>query len=172
MSLTLSRGGMQMSQDDLGNSSASLTPDSYYPQPQYSIQALKYIADGWGKPVAFYRWPTGAPEVDQMVQGTGARDTQDRDGKLMDSNWWNSANPNYRTNFIATIHALPVDPTSPRIPHSSFLLPVIVSAGPDSQFGFNSPSTPGEPDPMKILDPNAASDNIYNFRLTIGGRGG
>jgi hypothetical protein len=61
---------------------------------------------------------------------------------------------------------------------SQYLVPVIASAGPNKKLGIDVWQA-GVPDPMSIGNPSAAvvgnvndaNDNLYNFRLTLGGKG-
>jgi prepilin-type N-terminal cleavage/methylation domain-containing protein len=181
MALSLARGGMATNVADFGSSSISAAPGT----------SIDYLIDAWKRPLAFYRWATNSDEVNQLyipqpTQGLARRDPQDPDGKLLDLSWWHNSGANV---FGDTIHPFSPNPnlpggyTKPPNPTSVYTTPVIVSAGRDGVFGFfnthpycdNNPQLfllPfGMPDPMAVADTNAASDNIYNIRLKLGGRG-
>jgi prepilin-type N-terminal cleavage/methylation domain-containing protein len=178
MALQLDRSGMKLNTDLLKSSIKALP------------SGLPYLADGWEQPLAFYRWPTANGEVDALnkaQQGPALvrRDSQDPDGKLFDPGWLSGSG---QATFIATIHDLPASGT---VPPARYLVPVIASAGPNKKLGFDVWS--GCPDPMSIQKAGVSAsflasftpqpppapqgsvddsnDNLYNFRLTLGGKG-
>jgi hypothetical protein len=175
---------MNLSTDMIGSDSIKTTQNG-----------LAYLADAWEQPLAFYRWPTANSEVDQLNRSTTAmttfkRDAQDPEGKLMDPSWRyvpNTTNLSAgATKFVQRIHDLKSD--SNKNPTSVYVVPVIASGGPNKKLGLDI-WNPG-PDPMSIggigVSPdftlnvgapvtqgnqNDANDNLYNFRLTLGGKG-
>jgi competence protein ComGC len=191
ISLKQARGGINLNPDDLG-------PDVV--KPSSSAKGLQKMVDFWGTPLAFFRWPT----LDGEIDGTGPaanvikRDVQDGDGTLIDPNWW--IQQNLRLQFEAQCHLVstPVVPPQPAPPiytynpatraaiKAYYMVPVIVSAGPDKKFGIAAPSAPviydpnnppnlipappPWPDPMQVNSADA-NDNIYSHRLRVGGRG-
>jgi prepilin-type N-terminal cleavage/methylation domain-containing protein len=120
---------------------------------------LPEIVDGWGKPITFVRWPTGAggwvaelngknPATDNRSQRNA--DPLDPGGTLLDAAWY--ATPG-RVAFEALCHpvARTVDPTSGAPTSAYYILPTLISAGMDGAFG--------------------SADDIYSFRLVLGARG-
>lgn len=141
------------------------------------------LVDGWGRPLRFYRWPTGNSEVDHLNPGDlGAttatqmrfRDPQDPTGLLIQwdgttNGWWWPSPNTYRPDFEQVCHSL-TDPTNSSLPKSFYTVPVIVSAGADGKFGIK-PVSAGAPNPMAPVtdqsDPEygADKDNIWSFRI-------
>lgn len=114
------------------------------------------IVDGWGHPIAFFRWGTGSTALNALapptVRGNLDRDQEDPDHKLMDSSWNNSNNSSVGT-FESLCHRIEMGGT----PQSFFTIPVVVSAGKDGKFGLpTADMTPQSPD---------ADDNIYSFQI-------
>jgi prepilin-type N-terminal cleavage/methylation domain-containing protein len=100
------------------------------------------IADGWGKPIRFYRWPIGDPELGPLP---GAHDPADPDATLAQP--WNG-----QGQFSASFH--------PVVEGGSWKLePVVVSAGADGEFGLD----------LRFMIPTSevqSWDNVYSHRLT------
>ena len=87
---------------------------------------------------------------------------QDPEGHLLNATWWSStARPLYEAN----LHLV----SQNGVPYAYYLVPVIASSGPDRKLGI-SPVAANTPDPMQTASADA-NDNLYNFRLRIGGRG-
>lgn len=168
MALQRDRGRMSITADELGASIRWAKPP--------------YLIDGWEQPISFYRWPTASDEVDQLNTSSNQvtrtkRDSQDPDGKLMDSSWWGGPGWTY---FTQNVHAMP----NSQLPSSRYLTPAIVSGGPNKRLGIDLWPT-HSPDPMSINnatsgiavygaptslgDNNSANDNLYSFRLRLGG---
>jgi type II secretory pathway pseudopilin PulG len=94
LALSEARQGINISPDDLG---AITTGD-------VNGDGLREILDGWGRPIVYYRWPWGNPDVTSLnpalpgsrqysslqPQVLGNSDPQDPEGLLMDPNWWNT----------------------------------------------------------------------------------
>lgn len=162
MALERDRSGMKLNTDLLKSSIRTLP------------SGLPYLADGWDQPLAFYRWPVANDEVNALnrAQPNSAqaikRDSQDPDGKLMNPTWLGGSGA---VLFAQTIHNL-----SPN--GSRYTVPVVASSGPDKKLGFDT-WNPGVPDPMSIGiptavvpgNPNDENDNLYSFRLSLGGKG-
>jgi len=116
---------------------------------------LKYIVDGWGSPIAFYRWPYGNVDptfgyTGQIQNGT-TNDLEDPEGLLADTGW-NTAQ------FKALCH--PVSPGK-----SYKLKPAIASPGRDLQLGL-------DPKTMAPLNNNTRwYDNLYSYRVRESGKG-
>ena len=213
MALERGRGGA-------GTIASKLGTDTIKP----AGNGLNMIVDAWGTPIIFYRWPTLNLEVDASNpaqpgtrEQTLLRDPQDEKGALLDGFWWNSPapdSPDLRFKFEANLHLVSqvISPTGQQPPfvydpnqviqvkqYEYYMVPTLVSAGPNKKFGIlapqqpyivnpalfvNPPPPPGTPpvipwaggpwpDPMQ-LDPtnlNASNDNIYSFRLRMTGKG-
>src|SRR5438445_786596 len=85
MRLKLHKGMKFNAEESLGASAIRDTDGDGVPE----------IVDGWGRPIAFFRWGTGNPDLDALARsgaGTLNRDTEDPFHKLMDQNW-QSTNP-------------------------------------------------------------------------------
>jgi hypothetical protein len=192
MAIERNRGGVRLTADDLGLDTV-----------RTNSAGLKMLVDNWGTPLLFYRWPTldgGVDAANPATAGSKAqtvRDLQDGDGTLTDfanpSGWWN--NQNLRLQFEMQVHLVskPVAGTPPPIytyapttaqaaPYAYYMVPVIVSAGPNKKFGIAPPSAPIDPntgqpaagpwpDPMQSDGTAASNDNIYSYRLRLGGSG-
>jgi prepilin-type N-terminal cleavage/methylation domain-containing protein len=114
------------------------------------------IVDGWGKPVLFFRWGTGNPDLDASytsARGLLDRDTEDPAHKLMDASW-NPVHPG-AAEFQNLCHWITQDGQG-KTPRSYFTQPVIVSLGPDRSAGLDITMKPISPD---------ANDNIYSFKV-------
>lgn len=109
---------------------------------------FKVFVDSWGTPITFVRWPRGSADLNASpyVSNSARPDPQDPSGKL--NNFFNA-------NLEALTH--PFNP--PRN-----LVPVIISAGKDKQYGIDAVLTP--------TNASQESDNLYSYRLRKdGGRG-
>jgi hypothetical protein len=203
MALERNRGGARLTADDLGKD--TVRTNSF---------GLKMLVDFWGTPLLFYRWPTldgGVDAANPATPGSRAvtlRDLQDGDGTLLDPSWWsnggNTDQPTNRFYFEANIHLIskqvppPAAAPPPYVydvtqmvqaaPYAYYMVPVIVSAGPNKKFGilpaqqpYINPTPGGNPvvtpapgpwpDPMQLDGSSASNDNIYSYRLRLGGSG-
>jgi prepilin-type N-terminal cleavage/methylation domain-containing protein len=198
MALERGRGGA-------GTIASKLGTDTIKP----AGNGLNMIVDAWGTPIIFYRWPTLNPEVDASNAGQGReltlRDAQDESGRLVDSGWWSSPGldqPILRFQFEANLHLVskvaPGKVQTPYVydqsqsiqanPYEYYMVPTLVSAGPNKKFGILPPQQPyinpnpmGSPvvqpapgpwpDPMQIDGTSDSNDNIYSFRLRMNGKG-
>jgi prepilin-type N-terminal cleavage/methylation domain-containing protein len=156
------------------------------------VIGLKKFLDGWGNPLVFYRWPTANTELDNSSPlgpynpnatpagtKTWFRDPLDPEGLLESPDWNNPANLSARQgvwwfeHYCHSVH----DTTSlhpMRFQRSHYLVPVIASAGRDGVLGLQPPTSPLLPDPMaaNVLNPGPTLDNVYSYRIRLGGRGG
>jgi prepilin-type N-terminal cleavage/methylation domain-containing protein len=156
--LTESRKGISLSAEDFGAGSVKTIN---FPDGSGGTIACRYLADGWGTPLAYYRWPTGCMELDGMYPGETTnvvRDLQDVDGKLMDAGWWGGASGAYRLAFETNLHSIHSGPLLTPLSYAYYNVPVVASAGPNLQLGL----VPGT---MAPDGTNADTDNIYSFRL-------
>jgi prepilin-type N-terminal cleavage/methylation domain-containing protein len=140
---------------------------------------IKELVDGFGRPLAFFRFPTSHPELVAISGG----DPQDPKRKLLTASW-NSGN---RRIFQEVTRYTPaLNPTAPY-----FTTPVIMSRGINGDkdgasvklLEAKAPLPPaGNPNPpptspyvtfhdeddypdMRILDAAQEKDNIYSFKL-------
>jgi hypothetical protein len=143
---------------------------------------LSQLVDAWGQPLAFYRYPTANTELDKLNPaatgpGTKARDPLDPTGLLMDPGWNNWTNYNAQQGvylFDQNVHSVHTGSGNTYTAVSVYMVPVIVSAGPNQNLGIDTPPQSGNallPDPMSIINQDAANDNIYSYRLRLGARG-
>jgi hypothetical protein len=191
IALKQGRGGLGLSPDDLGVDVV---------KPSTSGNGLQKMVDFWGTPLQFYRWPTldggvdaSNPAAANTKAGSVGRDLQDGDGTLMDPNWW--SNQPLRLQFELQCHlvstpvagAAPPNytyaPTTKADRKAYYMVPVIVSAGPNKKFGITAAPAPLDPatgnpamtgpwpDPMQLDGTSDSNDNIYSYRLRLGGSG-
>ena len=150
LALSQNRGGIRLSPDELPS---NVLGDS-------NGDGVKELLDAWGKPISFYRWPTGNTELLSMnpaPAGSKAAkfaDPLDPDGLLLSPTWYGSTG--YKQ-FVALCH-----PVSLNGQTALYIIPSLASAGRDNQFGLDAT--------MREVSTDAA-DNIYSFRLRLGIRG-
>jgi len=181
MSLSIARGGNKLEADTLGPSIIRDTDSDGIPE----------IADNWGRALAFFRFPAGnlanpggndelqrqAPNYNKPYPPSPqSYDPLDASGKLLSVNWFNKQlipPPQPLTTcgdfFNLMFHPLNPDPNPPNSlkypynPRNYYIVPVLVSAGRDGQFGLDNF--------MCVLTPQPDYDNVYSFRLRLGARG-
>jgi prepilin-type N-terminal cleavage/methylation domain-containing protein len=157
MALREGRSGGTAGTDDFGATSVDM------------VGQVEVLVDGWRKPLAFYRWPTGNDEVDGLgpSPNTTVRDPEDPDGQLMNPTWWAFHRPTFE-NWCHSLHK------GANTRYAYYTTPVIASWGPNGRPGIAGITAPA-PDPMTPATGAAAADaydNIYNFRLQrLGARG-
>ena len=117
---------------------------------------LKKIVDAWGHPLGFYRWPWGNPDIAASVSAQVTdRDPEDPELLLMDANWNNATSyaaqgPVFKFEVLChPVHA------GSYAPISYYMVPTVVSAGPNQRFGLALGS-------MTPLGPDA-NDNINGY---------
>src|SRR5262249_55179083 len=123
---------------------------------------VKIIVDSWGNPVVFSRWPWGDPELNPPngdLQPLPLRDPQDINGFLSDQ-WASTAKGMQFSNFAYLV----------KFEKSYKLIPVIMSAGQDKKHGLDA-SSPKSFTALKVANQADANDNIYTYRLRMGGSG-
>jgi hypothetical protein len=201
ISLQQSRSGVSLSLDSLKANVADTNADG-----------IKEIIDGWGNPLTFFRFPAGPstpftaganpPYVTNALDASkpfpaGAykltfRDPVDPEGQLVNPAWNNfknytlpSSRPVYW--FEQLCHTIHAGATQQQyIPVSYYMVPVIVSRGPNGKGPHDIPVYGGlglndtiqsaagggvlNPD-MTVTSATDANDNLYSFRLRLGGRG-
>ena len=109
---------------------------------------IKEFVDGFGKPLAFTRFPTGGAVQAANPANAGSANAKyadpiDNTGMLLNNNWYNFGAPTYplRTTFEAQFH-----PIRDASGNAFYTVPAIVSAGKDGNFG-------------------TATDNLFSFQL-------
>jgi prepilin-type N-terminal cleavage/methylation domain-containing protein len=134
------------------------------------------IIDGYGNPIAFFRWGTQAYAVnpppgvslDGLAKNVGSsnrdRDVEDPTHKLMDANWQTNYSGSVTT-FQNLCHRIQ-DPANGQ-PRSYFTIPVVVSAGKDGDFGLVLPYQQSTAAYLADMKPTStkADDNLYSFTL-------
>jgi prepilin-type N-terminal cleavage/methylation domain-containing protein len=98
-------------------------------------------------------------------------DPLDPDGTLLNPSW-NSSTSSNLTTFETLCHPVHwVDPTKPAAiswtPQAVYNIPVIISSGPNG----NLPNGLGLNASMLVINVDGANDNIYSYRLRLGGKG-
>jgi prepilin-type N-terminal cleavage/methylation domain-containing protein len=162
-----------------------------------TLPGLKLIVDGWGRPLAFYRWPVGGElAASNPNKATSFGDQLDPNGLLVSPRWNTPAAYSGRGGvwaFEKLCHSLHDAATGK--PASPYTVPVVASAGPSagtkpanqpylSVYDLMGLSAPQErppavplpaallPDPMDMVSGKPESlDNIYSFRMRFGARG-
>jgi prepilin-type N-terminal cleavage/methylation domain-containing protein len=147
MALSQERRGVKFNPDDLSATEVQ------------TISGLKAPIDAWGQPFAFFRFPTGDPDVRTPNAQTRINDVLDPDGTLLNSNWNNAASsttPNAVFWFEKYLHTIHTGAGTNYAPVSYHVGPVIVSAGPNKKLALDALMTPQGSD---------ANDNLYSYRL-------
>jgi prepilin-type N-terminal cleavage/methylation domain-containing protein len=158
------------------------------PVPQVSTAGLPYLIDAWKGPIRFYRWPTRL----FLSQGLPDNRTQQQiNTDLLNAKFVFSALPVFTGNLKQDLQRDPDDPLQTCLTISNFEtlfhtpatfhMPLIVSAGPDGQFGLASPdqnqnsATPGY-GYLAIVDPSVSNaqdqlaDNLVSASIKAGGK--
>jgi prepilin-type N-terminal cleavage/methylation domain-containing protein len=157
LALQQDRGGTALSADSLGNAVTDTDGDG-----------LKEIVDAWGTPLAFFRHPISDAELQGLNPApAGSKEAKfadplDRQGTLLVAAWHGGKTPNpNRVKVEALTHLIsPNDGAS-----AYYTIPVIASAGRDTRMGLAART-------MQTISPGTdATDNIYSFRLRLGGVG-
>jgi len=115
----------------------------------------KAIVDTWGRPLRFYRFPTGNDDLNPggVAWSNPKRNPLDRDGLLASQNWWDlttNAGP-------ATFNGWGLFTVTQN--QSYNLVPLVASAGRDGRIGL----APGS---MAVVNADEAYDNIVSNRVT------
>lgn len=126
------------------------------------------LVDGWVKPLAFFRFPTGAniqaanPAAGTNSRGAKNADPVDAEGTLINGPWYNAPPfppaQNGRRIFESQFHLVGPAPSVPNAPPANayYVIPVIVSAGKDNNMALAADASPSG---------SGAADNIFNFQL-------
>lgn len=161
MALSINRGGVVLNEDNLGPYLKDTDGDG-----------LPELVDGWGTPIAFFRFPTQYPNLlstsgtkwlNPAKTGKGATysDPLDPDGLLQATGSYDY------TYFQGTLKAHAVAA-------GTYIIPALVSSGKDTRpnnlkLGLMLQSNSAD-STMAILNDDA-NDNIYSFFLNVGGTG-
>ncbi len=180
LALSQPRRGMSFKADQALGSGAVQDTDN---------DGMNEIIDGWQHPLGFWRWPTQNTEL----SGTLSSDPLDPEGILVAPSWNNSGNQQAVTTFEYlcgggyTIHTFVAGVWTPQVAKTR---PVVGSTGPDGLWGVNlwgdGVNSPPSPPPDGIglwgdmahqgstqqnSSGDSDNDNLYSYRLSLGGKG-
>ncbi len=154
-----------------------------------SPHKIDTLVDGWGRPLVFIRFGTGADMQSNIQLANPAKltnanmtrefrfsDAVDADGKLLTPAWYNALPvpmplppTNYRQKFEKAFHVIGPAPVAPAVvpTNAYFVIPVIASAGAsgDSSSLVNWNASHGLNDFNAAESQPGSKDNIYNFLL-------
>jgi hypothetical protein len=140
MALQEGVSGQKFNAEDLGSAALGTFPAAGS-NPTATIQAL---VDGWGSPLAFFRWPTGSPDLNpppgsgtltdlfgnpNFPQAGTNHDTTDPQGYLTSTAWL--SNGAYQAAFQSAMRYT-APPQGASGAQTYTLYPILVSAGADS----------------------------------------
>jgi hypothetical protein len=166
IALSASRGGNRLVPDTLGAAVVDTDNDG-----------IPELVDGWRTALGFYRFAWNnpvlqAPPVFPFPAGSKqARfaDPQDPAGTLLNSTWYASGNRSAAETYFGFTISSNAGSTS------NYVLPVIVSAGPDSAgvvpplfgIGLNTSGTPAATsyNDLNVSNASQAADDIFSFNL-------
>lgn len=125
---------------------------------------LKEIVDAWGTAIGFWRWPMLNPEFLSITNKVNPVDPS----KVLTAPVWDSSG---NSNAVLTFEALSGgyvvhDPSSNVWPRVFYSIPVVGSAGRNKQFGLSVGTMDPSPPNNTLMN-----DNLYSYRLRIGGKG-
>jgi prepilin-type N-terminal cleavage/methylation domain-containing protein len=137
-----------------------------------AVQGGQYpcLVDSWGNSLWFFRFPTGnADSLDSLAAKTQTsatgHDRLDPNKRLQDLNWFNKPTPpppnnvtTYGAIYEALVHPLPRNANGVIV--NRYMIPVLVSAGRNGQFGLNGD--------FSVSTNAQQTDNLYSFRLLLG----
>lgn len=158
MALTQAQGGGGVNAEDMagGQSVASF---SLVNERQRPIgKTISAFVDAWGNPLTFSRWPTDSALLNPNGPQKNYNDPGDPQGTLAKFTAPGylppSSNP-YSALFVQSLHKLPTNSDFSGSPYSYYLIPMLVSNGPDKKLGL---------DPTTLADDTShdADDNIYS----------
>lgn len=153
MALGIVRNGTSLGTDVLGSSYVA----------DYDGDTIPELLDGWGEPLTFFRFPSQNPYL-QAAQPANKNvkakyaDPLDPDGMLL--NWAGGG----RNVFEQRVHVIGFGVTA----NASYIVPTIVSAGPNVLLGLNTTINPFAKQNMNmdVTAPLDELDNIYSFLLS------
>jgi prepilin-type N-terminal cleavage/methylation domain-containing protein len=160
LALQQNRDGTGITSDEL----SKLGTADYVDPTTGKDTGLKMLVDGWGQPLAFYRWPTPASapydpldpsnannrDVDSACPGGASllfRDPDDAEGMLVNPTWnnstnWSSATPGAVFWFDMHCHSVHEFVAGVYQARAYYTVPIIVSAGRNKVLGFAQPPSP------------------------------
>lgn len=139
LALSVSRDGIKLDPESLGSGAQG--------------EVLKKMADGYGNPVTFFRFPASPELQASNPSPTANADPLDPDGLLRK---WSAGTG--RSLFETKVHRINFDAAN-----AQYTIPVIVSPGGDGQLGLNAD--------MTISNGAQAQDNVYSYKLRLGTTG-
>jgi len=149
MALQRAEGGGGINLEDLG---AGATADSPAGGPSF-----KYLVDAWGKPLSFCRWPTASTVLNPTGASAGFKDPLDPQGYLASPGYLNTnVTGGAAANFASKCHALPAPPPAITFAKSFYIVPLVISLGPNAVSGQDSVQANGV-----AVGPHA-TEFIYN----------
>jgi prepilin-type N-terminal cleavage/methylation domain-containing protein len=174
LALSQSRSGVTMNADSILN---SMQTQPIANAAGASYPDAKVIVDSWGNPIVFSRWPYQDPELNPAGAQDAPpwRDPEDPNGLLSDP-WVGFPS--------AKVFDSKCYPVVGNLKKSFKLVPVLMSWGPDKEHGLDVSDQNAmfggsknyaslkpdkqNPDPAKA---NGTNDNVYSYRLRLGGSG-
>jgi prepilin-type N-terminal cleavage/methylation domain-containing protein len=172
IALSANRDGSSLRQDDIK-----------FAVKDTDLDGVPEIVDGWGRPLAFFRFPTGSnvtssgsdlQAANPAAAGAANKlyaDPTDSTGMLLTSAWlFASPFPNgtnsrqlFEQNFHPVTWPFPaVQANNPL--QGTYVIPAIVSAGKNGNMGLSFPSTTALGS-MNISVAADEADNIYSYQL-------
>ena len=118
---------------------------------------MNELVDAWGRPLAFYRFPWNNADLQAANPAApGSRnfkfsDPIDTGGTLINSSW----NPAL---FEKQFHAVRNNMPGLRLGNANYVIPVIVSAGPDGKLDLGADLS---------VTGTGAADNTYSYKLKL-----
>jgi prepilin-type N-terminal cleavage/methylation domain-containing protein len=158
MLLNQSRGGYTFKVDE----ALASTEIKQYPD------GVNEITDAWGSPVVFFRWPTAWPDLNILAPASPPAifprdyDSTDPEGLLGAA----VTTPGGLVSWNNTVGGQAFQALCHAVPSGNYLTPVVMSYGRNGRPGVLWPNM--APDPA---DPGGSDDNIFSYRLRLGGRG-
>ena len=164
---TESSACLLMALSTLGSGGGVSVPDHLnYAISDTDNDTVPEFIDSWGNPLAFFRFPwnntdlQGANPAPAGSKNAKFADPIDNGGTLLNKTWYQSGSRlTFEAQFLQSVNwpnqAAGATPTQ-----ATFVIPVIVSAGPDGQLGLNADLSKIPPAPT-----NFETDNIYSYKL-------
>ena len=110
------------------------------------LNARFTTSTSWGRALAFYRFPWNNADLQTANPAApGSRnfkfsDPIDTGGTLMNNTWYSSG---ARTTFEQQFHEIKNQMAGPRIGNANYVIPVIVSGGPNGKMDIGPDLLPG-----------------------------
>jgi hypothetical protein len=111
---------------------------------------IEFLADAWGQPIYFARFPVGSMILNPTGALPGANDPGDPQGFLQAPNWANTSGP---SGLFGTVFTnLTLQQLAPPGNFSFKLAPLLASSGPDKTPQFNTIT----------FQPTLGSDDLFS----------